>query len=168
VSPMRRPAVAVLVAALAFLGAFVGSAWVSAAMGLGDAAASEVAGKSALQSAHHQGDPRSGAPLCDDRAASTYGAEPAPLPVDAGFLGKGEGKCGTSLLAADVASSSSHDDLQRAPEPPAESVVLPPTLPLPSAQPPVAPVYPRPVGDVVDDATCETDSPPPKPVPWIH
>jgi len=159
---MRRPAVAILVAALAFLGAFVGSAWVSTAMGLSDAAASD------LQSAPHQGDPRSGAPLCDDRAASTYGAEPAPLPVDAGFLGKGDGKCGTSLLAVDVASSSSHDDLQRSPEPPVESVVLPGSLPLPSALPPLVPGFPRPVGDVVDDASRETDSPPPKPVPWIH
>lgn len=163
---MRRPAVAILVAALAFLGAFVGSAWVSTAMGLSDAAASDM--KSALQSAPLQADPRSGAPLCDDRAASTYGAEPAPLPVDAGFLGKGDGKCGTSLLAADVASSPSHDDLQRSPEPPAEAVVLPGTLPLPPALPELVSTFPRPVGDVVDDASRETDSPPPKPVPWIH
>lgn len=191
---MRRPVVALLFAALAFVGAFVGSAFFatswgaealaagpaiknpageSAAGGLtgGGPAQSAAAKNAAAKNAEHLGVLVGvGAPLCDDRAASSYGAETAPLPVDAGALAKGDGKCPTgTLLAADVASSSSHDDLQRAPEPPSESVVLPsfgeglvhPVFGTPAA-------FPRPVGDIVDDATAETDSPPPKPVPWVR
>lgn len=175
---MRRPVVALLFAALAFVGAFVGSAMLATSLGAEAAAAtivsSEVSTTPGVQKP--KAEPFGllvgvGAPLCDDRAASVYGAEPAPLPVDAGVLSKGDGKCATgALLAADVAASSSHDDLQRTPEPPVESVALPPSglQGLPD-QPAFAPAkFPRPVGDVVDDATAETDSPPPKPVPWVR
>lgn len=186
---MRRPVVALLFAALAFVGALVGSALLATSLGAEAAAAPIGAGSLAAPASTHAGPQASseskakakvepfgllvgvGAPLCDDRAASTYGAEPAPLPVDAGVLSKGDGKCATgALLAADVASSSSHDDLQRTPEPPVESVALPPSglegLPDRAAFAPAK--FPRPVGDVVDDATAETDSPPPKPVPWVR
>src|SRR5438309_2038881 len=58
----------------------------------------------------------SGAPLCDDRAASVYAEEPAPQPVDSGDVTQTPDGCKGSGFEADPINAPSHDDLQRGPE----------------------------------------------------
>jgi hypothetical protein len=108
----------------------------------------------------------SAAPLCDERGASAYAAEPAPQPIDGGaFVQAAEGGCKAALVS-DGPASPSRDDLQRTPEVPHDSSAL---LPAVAALVPVALE-----GDVEravlvptpGDEHRQNDNPPPKPIPW--
>nr|MBI2392115.1 hypothetical protein [Deltaproteobacteria bacterium] len=105
------------------------------------------------------------APLCDERGASVYAAEPAPQPIEGGAVAATtEAPC--KMIATAAPASSSRDDLQRTPEVPHDSTVLLPA-PLPAV-----------VGAVMTDVAttlaiespgddhAKTDNPPPKPSPW--
>jgi hypothetical protein len=108
----------------------------------------------------------SGAPFCDDRAASAYAAEPAPQPIDAGDITQAPDGCKTSFTSSDPATSSSHDDLQRGPElsaDPATLVGAPPAVPAVIFGGEATPA-------LVDVGPSEehrlNDNPPPRPIPW--
>lgn len=108
-----------------------------------------------------------GAPVCDDRGASAYAAEPDPLPVDGGDITAApEGGCKTHAALSEAASSSSSDDLQRTPEPPQEATTL---VPAP-VEPPPAIASERAERALEDDGARDghpqNDNPPPRPIPW--
>jgi hypothetical protein len=106
------------------------------------------------------------APLCDDRGASVYAAEPLAQAVDAGVIAQHSGDCRTdALLSADFATPSSPDDLQRTP-PTARDAAVVPELPI---VPPLAAVAVLPVvvpTEGARDGFELSESPPPRPVPW--
>ncbi len=108
-----------------------------------------------------------GAPMCDDRGASAYAADPAPLPIEGGDITSApDPGCQTPVAAAEAASSSSRDDLQRTPEPPHEPTTL---APLPAEPPPalVTERAERPIAhDGARDGHRQNDNPPPRPIPW--
>ena len=106
------------------------------------------------------------APLCDERGASAYAAEPSPQPTDDGaFVQSPEGGCKAMLSAAGPASSSK-DDLARTPDVPHDSSALLPAVPM------LVPVAVE--GDAERavvlqspaDEHRQSDNPPPKPIPW--
>jgi hypothetical protein len=105
------------------------------------------------------------APLCDERAASAYAAEPAPQPVDGGDIERTP-DAGCKAVLASGEPVSSKDDLSRTPEVPHDSNWLIPSAPML--------VYPAVSADaeraiVVDRPSDEhrlNDNPPPKPIPW--
>lgn len=107
-----------------------------------------------------------GAPLCDDRGASAYAAEPTPQPVDSGTLSVSHDACASEAALAAATPASGHDDLQRVP---------------PSARNVAAVAHPIELGisvfserlvfestgvDGARDGFAPTDNPPPRPVPW--
>jgi hypothetical protein len=115
---------------------------------------------------------RYGAPMCDDRAASSYAAEPRAPEVDGGtFEASPEGgthvvsPCRSAVTSAKSGSPVPEDAL-RAPTQVARDVAV---LPIPV-------VVPAPVGSdlttdraVVDgarDGHPQGDNPPPRPIPW--
>ena len=105
------------------------------------------------------------APLCDERAASAYAAEPAPQPVDAGDIARmPDASCKAVLTNGTPVDSK--DDLSRTPEVPHDSNWL-----LPSSQCLVLPAVSTDAerAIVVDRPSDEhrlNDNPPPKPIPW--
>lgn len=116
-----------------------------------------------------------GAPLCDDRAASAYAAEPSPQPVDSGTIDaqkQGDPQPSTpscrssrASLRIDSGTPVHGDDLQRS-QPSARSVAL-----LPSSVSFDAPVavddsFDRCAADGARDGHVRIDSPPPRPSPW--
>lgn len=105
------------------------------------------------------------APLCDDRAASAYAAEPAPQPIDAGDVTQAPESPCKALLVTGTASNSK-DDLSRTPEVPHDSSSLLPAVPL---------MVPAAISMDADrmiasgrpsDEHRQNDNPPPKPIPW--
>lgn len=109
----------------------------------------------------------SAAPLCDERGASAYAAEPAPQPVDesGAFTQTPDGGCKSVLMAGGPASQS-HDDLSRTPEVPHDSSALVPAVPV------LVPVLLAGeaeralVTQSPGDEHRQNDNPPPKPIPW--
>jgi len=107
------------------------------------------------------------APLCDDRGASAYAAEPAPQAADAGSIAWHSGDCWIdALLSGDrAAPSSSHDDLQRTPPSARDTAVMPVVPAIPKLA--LARILDwRTVDDGERDGFATADSPPPRPVPW--
>ncbi len=117
---------------------------------------------------------RYGAPMCDDRAASSYAAEPKAPEVDGGSVeatpeggGHAVAPCRSSAALAKAGSPIPSDDV-RAPSPVARDVALIPT--------PV--VVPAPVAsqlatdrasiDGARDGHPQGDNPPPRPIPWTR
>jgi hypothetical protein len=108
----------------------------------------------------------SGAPLCDDRAASVYAEEPAPQPVDSGDVTQTPDGCKGSLFEADPTNAPSHDDLQRGPElsaDPATLVGAPPGVPAVVLD---GAAYPTLDTSGPADEHRLNDNPPPRPIPW--
>ncbi|MGZ3449545.1 MAG: hypothetical protein ACXVEF_08085 [Polyangiales bacterium] len=108
----------------------------------------------------------SGAPLCDDRAASVYAEEPAPQPVDSGDVTQAPDGCKGSLVEADPTNAPSHDDLQRAPElsaDPATLVGAPPAVPAIVLD---GIAHPALDSSGPADEHRLNDNPPPRPIPW--
>lgn len=110
-----------------------------------------------------------GAPFCDDRAASSYAAEPTPAPApDGGTIAARTEGCRVQLsLKAFLAGSSHGDDLQRT-APTARTTAIVPTLAViggPSSI--VGDLDPAPA-DGARDGYGHADSPPPRPIPWIR
>ena len=105
------------------------------------------------------------APLCDDRGASAYAADPAPQPIDAGDVTQTpESPCKAILAAANA--SPSKDDLSRTPEVGHDSNTLVPPAPM---MVPVAISVEAERTIVLDrpsDEHRQNDNPPPKPIPW--
>lgn len=119
---------------------------------------------------------RFGAPLCDDRGASAYAAEPRPAPVDAGEVAVGgaprsadeacqQGTPGLRFEAASDGSPANGDDLNRTQPAARDVAILPSSLEVEAA---VMLVAWRPI-DAVDGAREgyePRDNPPPRPIPW--
>lgn len=105
------------------------------------------------------------APLCDERAASAYAAEPAPQPVDAGDIARTpEAPCKTTLTGGTPIDSK--DDLSRTPDVPHDSNLMVPaaTMLVPAA---VSTDAERAITiDRPSDEHRLNDNPPPKPIPW--
>lgn len=105
------------------------------------------------------------APLCDERAASAYAAEPAPQPIDSGDVSATPESPCKALLTTGTASNSK-DDLSRTPEVPHDSNTLIPAVPM---------LVPAAIGvdaeraivtDRPSDEHRQNDNPPPRPIPW--
>jgi hypothetical protein len=121
---------------------------------------------------------RYGAPFCDDRAASSYAAEPKPPEVDAGRIEAAPDRdepafqpCQVALTGKSITMKSGTpvqaDDL-RAPSHDARDVAVVPTpividAPLESLAAPD-----RTVIDGARDGHPQGDNPPPRPIPWLH
>jgi hypothetical protein len=111
-----------------------------------------------------------GAPLCDDRAASTYAAEPTPAPTDDGLAvtprAEADACRDVQRLRADDAGAPQQDDLNRS-TPIARAVAVVPSaeLELPVAVAEVV-AFERPSGDEAREGFLERDNPPPRPIPW--
>lgn len=109
----------------------------------------------------------SAAPLCDERGASAYAAEPAPQPVDdTAFTAPPDAGCKSVVATGGPASSSSQDDLSRTPEVGHDSTALVPAIPtlvpiVLSGDAERAVVVTSP-----GDDHPQNDNPPPKPIPW--
>lgn len=153
--PMRfRVVLALLGAIVAFFGAsMLGERVASAA----DHAGHEVALPAV---------PSAAAPLCDERGASAYAAEPAPQPIDEGsFNAPPDSGCKTVMSAAAPASSS-NDDLSRTPDVGHDSLALLPAVPA------LVPIVlsgdaeRAVVSQSPGDEHPQNDNPPPKPIPW--
>jgi len=105
------------------------------------------------------------APVCDDRAASAYAAEPAPQPIEAGDIDRLPDAPCRAVLATG-APVDSKDDLSRTPEVPHDSnwmipagaMMVPPAI---STDAERAIAIDRP-----SDEHRLNDNPPPKPIPW--
>ena len=115
-----------------------------------------------------------GAPLCDDRGASAYAAEPKPAPVDGGEVAVGASsageKCSTTAGGALFkpscdGSPSQNDDLQRTPPVARDVAILPEMIDVTAVV--ALDAMPR---AEVDDGAREGfgphDNPPPRPIPW--
>jgi hypothetical protein len=105
------------------------------------------------------------APLCDDRAASVYAAEPAPQPIDAGEVTQ-TADAGCKAMLVSGSPIESKDDLSRTPEVPHDSNLLTPPTPM---------MVPAAIGIDAERAISIgrpseehrlNDNPPPKPIPW--
>lgn len=127
-------------------------------------------GERAARAAEHEvalpAVPSAAAPLCDERGASAYAAEPAPQPIDDGaFTAPPDVGC-KAVLSASGPASSSHDDLSRTPEVGHDSSALLPAVPA------LVPIVLS--GDAEraivsqspGDEHPQNDNPPPKPIPW--
>jgi hypothetical protein len=160
----RKLIVAFLAAFVAFFGAMtVAQAAPKSSLPSNPVAGPAVAGTFAA---------RYGAPMCDDRAASSYAAEPRAPEVDGGTVeatpeggARALSPCRSSLSTA-KSGSPVPDDALRAPTHVARDVA---TLPIPVIVP--APVgseltTDRAVSDGARDGHPQGDSPPPKPIPW--
>lgn len=117
---------------------------------------------------------RYGAPMCDDRAASSYAAEPTPPEVDAGRLepatdagGPFLQHCRGTAYTMEQGAPVPADDL-RAPSLDARDVAVLPA-PVFVAEPveSLASVD-RSVVDGARDGHPQGDNPPPRPIPWLH
>jgi hypothetical protein len=106
------------------------------------------------------------APLCDERAASAYAAEPAPQPIDAGDITSTPDAPCKAYLATDVPNAESQDDLHRVPDASHDATTI---LPLAiSVEPAIGsdPATPAVVDDRPSDEHRRTENPPPRPIPW--
>ena len=105
------------------------------------------------------------APLCDERAASAYAAEPAPQPVDGGeFAGVPDAPCKALLTSGTPVDTK--DDLTRTPEVAHDSNWLIPPAPM---MVPAAVSSDAERAIVIGRPSEEhrlNDSPPPRPIPW--
>jgi hypothetical protein len=113
---------------------------------------------------------RFGAPLCDERGASTYAAEPRPAPVDSGEVAPAaEDTCSSSLGAQLSAATDAHpaqqDDLHRTPPVARDLAILPGVVDLPPCIELVA-VLERETIEGARDGFAPHDNPPPRPIPW--
>jgi len=161
--PMRFRVVlaAFLGALVAFLGASVLGARVASAAGLGAGTTVVVA----VAQHHEVALPSTAVPLCDERGASAFAAEPAPQPVDDGAFTQGPDN-GCKVVLSAAAPASSNDDLSRTPEVAHDSSALLPAVPM------LVPVAIE--GDAEraiviqspGDEHPQNDNPPPKPIPW--
>lgn len=118
---------------------------------------------------------RYGAPMCDDRAASAYAAEPTPPIVESGEVSTDHAAdratsvdChdkGSVSLRADAASSHHGDDLQRPLPTARDAAVVPDVLPIPCVISDTVLSY-VPAEGGPRDGFVRNDQPPPRPIPW--
>jgi hypothetical protein len=105
------------------------------------------------------------APLCDERAASVYAAEPAPQPIQGGdFARLPDAGCKAVLTSGTPVNSK--DDLSRTPEVAHDSNTLIPAAAMlvPAA---ISTDADRAIAtDCPSDEHRLNDNPPPKPIPW--
>ena len=158
---MRLRLVVAFVAALfAFLGWNGG---ISAARAAQDSVATSGTAQPGTYASRH------GAPLCDERAASSYAAEPAAPIVDGGEVDSTPFRecASASKLSAGVPTPDRGDDLHRTSPMPHEVATLPPSLDVQFSVSVEA--LPR-VSLLADprDGYARGDYIPPRPVPWIR
>ena len=158
----RKLIVALLAALVAFFGA----------MSLAAAAPASVRPANAGPAAPGTYAARYGAPMCDDRAASSYAAEPTPPAVDGGELAVtpdgdvhvaspcsvtvSAEKGGTPVPTHHVRAVSIHA---------ADVAVVPSPIAVPAAIGEPTRLD-RPAIDGARDGHAQGDSPPPRPIPW--
>lgn len=108
----------------------------------------------------------SGAPMCDERAASAYADDPAPQPVDGGEVDAAPDAPCKAHLSASATVPSSRDDLSRTPEVPHDSNAL--LVVAVHVAPSVEAAHSPRIGAIgrPTDEHRRNDNPPPKPIPW--
>jgi len=107
-----------------------------------------------------------GAPLCDDRAASAYAAEPKPAPVEAGEVASDDTcRTGGAALHSSAATPAQGDDLNRVQPTARDLAILPAAIDLPRIVVLVA-VLDHEVTEGARDGYSLRDNPPPRPIPW--
>jgi hypothetical protein len=118
------------------------------------------------RSAHAASHPASNtAPLCDERAASAYAAEPAPQPIESGDVTQSpESPC--KAIMSGGATAPNKDDLSRTPEVPHDSSTLIPAAPMLVPAVIDSDAARAIVIDRPSDEHRQNDNPPPRPIPW--
>ncbi len=116
---------------------------------------------------------RYGAPMCDDRAASAYAAEPTPPIVEGGLVSSGRdtdvaaADCHASSVGfrADATSQHHGDDLQRPLPTARDAAVVPNVPPIPCVMETAILAY-APCSGGPREGFERNDQPPPRPIPW--
>jgi hypothetical protein len=160
----RKLIVAFLAAFVAFFGAMtVAQAAPKSSLPTNPVAGPAVAGTFAA---------RYGAPMCDDRAASSYAAEPRAPEVDGGTLeATPDGATRVVSPCRSAVSSAKSgtpvpDDALRAPTHVARDAAVLPIPVIVAAPVGSEPTTERAVTDGARDGHPQGDTPPPRPIPW--